>query len=127
MSRANLVLVRSHAEVLDSLASVLGATEGEGVGTGGSTEGELVEGDGLTAGGQDAGTGGGGEAEGSDGELGDGQETVVIRDGADNHNGALLILGGVGDDAADGDGRAVDLGGKQASEDNLVEAGVGSA
>ena len=127
MSCANLVLVRSHAEVLEGLTGVLGTTEDEGVGTSGSAEGELVEGDGLTAGSEDAGTGGGGEAEGSDGELGELEQAVVVGDGADNNDGALLaLLVGVGDNARQRHGRAVDLRHEQAAKNDLVERGVGT-
>lgn len=121
------MLVGTHAEVLDGLTCVLGTTEDQGVGTGGGTEGKLVESDGLTAGSEDASAGGGGEAESSHGQLGDRQETVVIGHGADNHDGSLLLLGSVGDQAAERNRGAVDLGHKEASENNLVEAGIGSA
>lgn len=122
-----LVAVGTEAEVLDGLTGVLGATEDEGVATGGGAEGKLVEGDGLTTGGEDAGTGGGGEAEGSNGHLGEGEHAVVIGDGADDDDGALLLLGGVGHNAGEGDWGPVDLGHKQAAEDDLVEGRVGTA
>lgn len=78
-----LVLVGTETEMLDGLAGVLGAAEEEGVGAGGRPEGKLIDGEGLAAGGQNAGTGRGGEAEGRDGELGDLEETDVVSDGAD--------------------------------------------
>jgi len=78
-----LVRVGAHAEVLDSLTGVLGSTEEEGVGSGGEAGSDLVDGEGLAAGLQDACAGGRGEAERSDGELGEVEETVVIGDGAD--------------------------------------------
>ena len=115
----------TEAEVLDGLTGVLGTAEDQGVGTSGGTGGQLIEGDGLTTGSDDASAGGGGEAEGSDGELGAHEHAVVVGDGTDNDDGALLALGvGVGGDAGEGDGRAVDLGHKQAAEHDLVEAGV---
>lgn len=61
----------TEAEVLDSLAGVLGATEEDGVGASGGAESKLIDGEGLAAGSSDAGTGGGGEAESRDGELGE--------------------------------------------------------
>jgi hypothetical protein len=120
------VLVGAEAEVLDSLTSVLGTTEDQGVGASGGTEGKLVESDGLTAGSEDTGAGGGGESESGNGELGDRQETVVVGHGAHNYDDALLLLGGVRDDAAQRDGGAVDLRRKEAAQHDLVEAGVGT-
>ena len=78
-----LVLVGTHTEVLDSLTGVLGAAEEEGVGTGGETGGDLVDGEDLTAGLLDAGTSRGGDAEGRNGELGELKQAVVVGDGAD--------------------------------------------
>ena len=122
-----LVGVGTEAEVLDGLTGVLGATEDQGVAAGGGTQSKLVQGDGLTAGGDDAGTGGGGESQGSDGDLGEGQQTVVVGDGADNNDGALLtLLVDVGNNAAQGDGRTVDLGHEQAAQDDLVEGRIGT-
>lgn len=122
-----LVLVGTEAEVLDGLASVLGATEKEGVGTSGLLESELVEGDGLATGSLDASTGSGGEAEGSNRDLGDGQETVVIGDGTDNNDGLLLVALEVGDNARDGHGGTVDAGHEQPAEHDLVEGRVSAA
>jgi len=120
------VAVGAETEVPDGLTGVLGSTENQGVGTSGGTEGQLVEGDGLTTGSKDASTGGSGEAEGSDGDLGEGEHAVVVGDGADNNDGALLILGGVANNAGERNRRTVNLGHKQAAEDDLVEVGVGT-
>lgn len=120
--------VGTEAEVLDSLTGVLGATEDQGVASSGGTESKLVQGDSLTTSSEDAGTGGGGESQGSDGHLGALEQTVVIGDGTDNNDGSLLtLLVDVGDNAGQGDGRSVDLGCKQTSKNNLVERGIGSA
>lgn len=73
----------TEAEVLDGLTGVLGTTEEEGVGTGGGTGSDLVDGQSLAASRKDAGTGGSSEAESRDGELGELEEAVVIGDGAD--------------------------------------------
>lgn len=118
--------VGTEAEVLHGLTGVLGSTEDQSVGTSGGTEGQLVEGDGLTTGSNDASTGGSGEAEGSDGELGEGEHAVVVGDGADNDDGALLVLGGVANNAGKRNRGTVNLGHKQAAEDDLVEVGVGA-
>lgn len=72
-----LVRVGSESEMLDGLTGVLGATEEQGVGTGWGALCELIEGEAFTSGLENAGTGGCGEAEGSDGELGDFEETIA--------------------------------------------------
>lgn len=123
-----LVLVGTHAEMLDGLTRVLGSAEEEGVGTGGLLESELIESQGLAASGEDARAGSGGEAEGSNGELGNLEETVVIGDGGDDDDGLLLAaVLDVVDDARDRHGRTVDAAHKQPAEDNLVEGRVGTA
>ena len=128
-----LVRVGTEAEVLDGLTGVLGATEEEGVGTGRGAHGQLIDGQGLTTSGDDAGAGSGGVAEGSDRELGELKETVVVSDGADQDDGlALVSLAGVlvgssGNDLGERHGRAVDLAHHQAAEDSGVELAVGTA
>jgi len=128
-----LVGVGTEAEVLDRLTGVLGSTEEDGVGTGGETGGNLVDGESLTTSLLDAGAGRGGEAHGSDGELGELEETVVIGDGANNDNGLALVVlrvglvGGGSDDLGEGDRGAVDLGHHKTAEDNLVEGRIGAA
>lgn len=118
----------TEAEVLECLSGVLGASEKQGVASSGGSESELIEGQGLSTSSHDAGTGGSGEAESSNAELGDRQETVVISDGTDNNDGLVVgLLGSVGDDSRDRDGRSVDAGHKEAAQDDLVEGGVGSA
>lgn len=120
--------VGTEAEVLNSLTGVLGATEDQGVASGGSTESKLVQGNGLTASGDNAGAGSGGESQSSDSHLGELEQAVIIGDGTDNDDGSLLaLLVDVGDNSGQGDGRAVDLGRKQTSENDLVEGRVGSA
>lgn len=125
---ANLVLVRTEAEVLESLTAVLRSTEDQSVASGRSTESELVQGDGLTTGGGNSGTGSGSESKSGDGGLGESQKSVVIGDGTDDDDGALLaLLVDVGNNAGQRNGRAVDLGHEESSKDNLVEGGIGSA
>jgi hypothetical protein len=119
--------VGAHAEVLDGLTGVLGATEQQGVAASGGTQSELVEGQGLTTSGDNAGTGGGGEAQSSDAQLGDLEETVVVGDGTNNDNGLALGTLGLADNAGDRDGGAVDARHEQAAQDDLVERRVGTA
>jgi len=88
----------------------------------------LIQSQDLSSSSKDASTSSGGEAESSDAKLGDGQETVVIGDGTNNHNCALVILAGfVRNNSGDGDRRSVDAGHKESAEDDLVEGGLGSA
>jgi hypothetical protein len=127
-----LVGVGTEAEVLDGLTGVLGSTDEEGVGTGGETGGNLVDGESLTTSLLDAGAGRGGEAHGSDGELGELEKTDIVGDGADNDNGLASVgLGGVlvgsgRDDLGEGDRGTVDLRHHQTAEDDLVEGSVGA-
>lgn len=119
--------VRAHAEVLDGFASVLRSTEQESVRSSGGTESELVESKDLTTGLLNTGTGGSGETKGGNRELGDSQHAVVVGDGSNNDNGlSLLFLSHVGDDARQADGRSVCAGHEKASEDDLVEVGIGT-
>jgi hypothetical protein len=125
-----LVLVRAHAEVLVGLARGALAADEDRVGAGRGAEGELVEGEGLAAGGDDALAGRAREAEGGDRHLGDDEETLVVSDGADEDEDLVAV--GVGvvrvlDDPRDRQRRPVGLGVKQALEDDLVELRVGPA
>jgi len=120
--------VRTEAEVLDSLTGVLGTTEEQSVGTGRGAQSKLVQSQGLTTGLLDAGTGGSGETQSSDRQLGDVQETVVVSDGTDDNDGlALLGLGDVGSDARERDGGTVDARHKETAENSLVELGLRTA
>lgn len=120
--------VRAETEVLDSLAGVLRATQEESVGTGRSAQGKLVQGEDLTTGLLDAGTGGSGEAQSGDRQLGDSQEAVVVGDGADDNNGlALLGLGDVGSNSRERDRGAVDARHEETAENSLVEVGLRAA
>lgn len=122
--KAYLVLVGAHAEVLNGLTGVLGTAEQQGVAAGRGTQSELVQGEGLTTGGQDASAGSGGEAESSDAQLGDFEKTVVIGDGADNNDGLALLALGLANNARDRDRGSVDTRHKEAAEDDLVERGL---
>lgn len=122
-----LVLVWTEAEVLEGLTG-LWSTEEEGVASGWGAESELIQGEDLTTGSQDTGASGGGEAKGSDGELWDSQETVVVGDGTNDDNGLVVgLLGDVGCDSGEGHRWPVDAGHKQAAEDDLVEGRLGAA
>lgn len=118
-----------NAKVLNSLAGVLLSAEEEAVGAGGAALGQLVKSQALTASLDNASTGSLGEAKGSDLHLGGLDKALVISDGADN-DGDALLLGGhsqVLAQGAQGHGGTVDLAHTQALQDNLVEAGSGTA
>lgn len=120
------MFVGTETEMLDGFTGVLGTAEDQSVAASGSTEGKLIESNGLTTGSEDAGTGSSSESQGGDCHLGELKESVVIGDSADNNDGSLLLLVDVGHNAGQGHGRSVDLGRKQTSENNLVEGRVGS-
>jgi len=122
------MLVGSEAEVLNSLSGVLWSSEKQGVASGRSSKSQLIQSQSLSSSRDDAGTSRSGEAKSGNAELGDGQETVVIGDSANNDNGLVVgLLGGVRNDSGDGDRGSVDAGHEKATENGLVEGGVGSA
>lgn len=86
------MLVGTEAKVLDGLSGVLGASEEQGVASSGCTESKLVQGQGLTTSSQDTGPSSSSEAESSNAKLGDSQETVVIRDGTNDHDSLVVGL-----------------------------------
>lgn len=124
----SLALVGAHAEVADGLTGVAGTTEDQSVLTSGGATSKLVEGDALTAGLDNAGTGGLGETESGNGSLGDLEEAVVISDGADNDDGLVLstLLEESTRDAGNRNRRAVDLREEERTKDDLVELRVGT-
>lgn len=103
----------AHAEVLEGLASILGSAEQDDIAARGSSEGQLVKGQAFTAGLLDPCACGRRESECGNGELGDGLESVVIGDGADDRDGLASVgllrrLGrDLADDSRDGHGRSV--------------------
>jgi hypothetical protein len=95
-----LMLMRSETEVLEGFTAVLRSSEDQSVATGRSSEGELIEGNRLTAGGGNSGTGSGRESKGGNSRLGESEQTVVVSDSANDDHGALLaLLADVGYDA----------------------------
>jgi hypothetical protein len=110
------------AKVLDGLSGVLGTSEEKGIASGRSSEGQLIESQNFSTSSDNARTGSSSEAEGRNAELWDGQETVVIGDGANNNDGLVVrLLRGVRNDSGDRNWRSVDAGHEQAAEDDLVE------
>lgn len=131
-----LVLVGSHSEVFDGFPGILGTSEEKSVGTSWAPECQLVQGNSLTTGSLDPGTGSSGEPQSSNGDLRNGEEAVVVGNGTDNNDGPLVVLGvflvDVGVSHMTGDlaqryRGAVDLGHEQSAQDHLVEFAVGAA
>lgn len=122
------MLVGTHAEVADGLTGVLGTAKQQSVSASGLLERQLVEGLDRAAGGEDASTGGGGEAQGGDVHLGDFEQADVIGHGADDDDSLLLVaVLQVGGNARERDGGTVHAGHKETAQDDLVEGGVGTA
>lgn len=117
-----LVLVGTHAEMLDGLTGVPLAAEQDGVRPGRRAESELVEGQDLTAGLEDALLGRLGEPQGGDGKLRDFQKTDIIRHGADSDDDLGIPVGralGLLNDAREGKGGTVRLGEEETVEERL--------
>ena len=113
--------------MLHGLARVLGATEQDAAAAGGSHDSELIEGEALAAGLEDASTGVLGEPQGNDAELGDLKHTDIVSDGPDQDSGLVLLALHELGQLAQGKRRLVSLGHKQPLQDNLVEVAVGPA
>ena len=95
--------------------------------TSGGLHDHLVEGEASAASLGDAGAGRLGEAEGGDRNLGHVEHALVISDGADNDDGAVLLAAEVLDDLAEGKGRPVGAARDEAAQDGLGEVGASSA
>jgi hypothetical protein len=122
------VLVGTKAEVLNGFTRVLRTAKEKRVLSSGRTKSELVESDGLSTSGNNAGASRGSEPERGNGALGDLKEAIVIGDGANNNDYfALAIILGVGNNAGERDGRAVGAREKETAKDNLVERGIRTA
>ena len=94
-------------EVAEGLASSAAATEEDGVGAGGLAHSELVEGEALTTGLQDACASRVGETKSADGHLGDVEHASVVNNGGDDNCGLLGVPANVTVDAREGHDRAV--------------------
>jgi len=119
-----LSTVRAEPKVLDGFPGVLRSTEKEGVGTGRRTESKLIQGDGLSTGSLDPSSGSSSESDGSDGKFGDGEEAVVVCDGANDHDRSVLLVLHVVDDLGEGYRGSVHLGHEQTTKHHLVECGI---
>lgn len=117
-------------KVLNRLTGVLGPPQQDSVGASWCPQGELVESDSLTTGSNNPGTSRCSKPQRSNGELGDGQGTVVVSDSSNNNDGLVelggLFMGDILEDPRDGDWWAVYLGHEKTAEDHLIKVGVGS-
>lgn len=116
--------------MLDGLSDVSLSSEQDSVGTGRSSESELVQGQSLTTGSDNSFSGRGGEFEGGNGELGNLGESLVVEDGTDSDDGLGIVRvgsSGLLDDSGEGDWGSVDLAHEESSEDDSVESRVGSS
>lgn len=84
---------RSFAEVLEGSTGGTSTLEQQGVLASGRTQGQLIQSQHLTAGLQDALASRLGDMQGAQRQLGDHQQTGVIGNGTNNHNGRLWLVG----------------------------------
>lgn len=125
--------------MLDCLSSVLRPPDQQCVTPCRSPHSQLIERQALAAGLLNTGTRRSGEAESGNGELlGNGEETVIVCDGADDYDclvgrwggcvGGVFGFGvGDSDQAGERDGWSIDARHEEAAEDDAVEGGVGAA
>lgn len=116
--------VKRPSKVPNRLTDVPLPPQQDRVGSGRSPQGQLIESQDFSTVGDDPVLGGTGEGEGGDGEFGDGGETFVVEDFADDDDGLGAIrVGSLGllDNSGDGDRRSVDPRHKQPLEDGPVE------
>lgn len=119
------VLAVDATEVTELFAGVASTLQQNSLGASGALEGELVKSQDGTTSLLNTGTSGFSNVEGSNGDLWDGQDAVVISDGADDYeDDAILLSGSVGSNLLEGHRGAVVARQEQATQDNLVEAGL---
>lgn len=117
--------MRTKAEVLDCLTSVLGSTEEKCVRSSRSPESKLIQGQCFSAGLLDSGSGSSSEAQGSHRQLRDVKQAVVVSNGANNDDGlALVRIGHVGSDTRQRNRGAVNSRHEKTTQHDLVEVGV---
>jgi len=118
----------SSTEVFESL-TLSGTSEEDGIFAEGSDFRKLIEGEDFTTGLDDSAAGLFGDAQGADSELGDGEQSLVIEDVANNDQDLFLLLGSVGVLGQLGNGNRIAGGAAlvQALVDDLVELRLGSS
>lgn len=128
-----LVLVGSHAEVLDGLSGVLWSSQQNNIATSRGSHGKLIKCQAFTTGLLNSSSSSRCESESSDGELWNDLESVIVCDGADDCDSLALIgllsrlCADFAVNAGDGHGRSVYSRHEQSLEDDFVEVGIGSS
>jgi len=128
-TRAGVGLSGSLSEVTVGRTGSAASLHQDGVLSLGGLEGQLIEGEDLTAGLENAFARAGGDVHGAERQLGDLVQTKIVGDGADN-DGGLAIAAWLlhhARDAGDRHGWPVHAAHIQTLQDDLVELGVGSA
>lgn len=116
-----------NTKVLNGLTGVALSAEKQGVGASGGANSKLVKGKGLTTSLDNASAGSLGEAEGSNGHLGDDGHALIVGDGTNDDGDKRLIAGALSNVLGDGRERhdgSVGAGHAQALQDDLIEGGV---
>ena len=104
----------------------MGATEQHTVRALGRSQCQLIKGQNLTTGLQDACAGSGRHLKGSDAQLGHFQHTCVVGNSPDDDGGLALLPLHVSNEPGDRDRGTVGLGHKQTLEDHRIKRGVGT-
>jgi len=128
-ARLGVGLSRGLAKVTVGRTGSAASLHQDGVLSLGGLEGQLIEGENLSAGFEDAFAGARGDVHGAQRQLGNLVETKIVSDGANDDGGlaiAAWLLHHAGD-ASDGHGWSVHAAHIKTFQDNLVELGVGSA
>jgi len=114
-------------KVLDGLARVLRATHEHSVGTSGSLDGKLIEGQDLTTGLDDTGTGTLGDTKRTNSDLRHSQQTDVVGDSTNNHGNLVLLLLKELRHTSQRQGRSVNATHAQSLQNDAVELRAGTA
>ena len=122
----DVTLTASSSEVLLGFTGSVCSQE-ESVSTSGGLHNEFVESHALATSLGDSGTGGLGEAEGSNVNLGHVEESFIIGDGGDGDDGTVSLGTEVLDDFGEGKRGTIGSGGEESSEDGLSEGGFSSS
>jgi len=108
--------------MLDSLTGVLWSSEEKSVASSWCSQGQLIKSQNLSTSSQNACASGSGEAQGSNADLWNSQETVVIGNGSNDDDGLVVgLLGCVRNNSGERHWRSVDARHEQATKDDLVE------
>jgi len=117
----------SSTPMLHGLTGQLGSSQQHGASASGRAKSQLIQGDALTTGLQNAGAHGSGEAKRADLELGHIQQTNIISDGSDDHRSLVLLALHVASQSRDGQSGAVHIRHVQTLQHNGIESRVSTA